>query len=379
MRIGVDFRPPLFSSAGIARATAELVLGLGQQRDVELVLYGDAWRRMEDPAKVDDLVHRSGARLIRARIPARLMGALGRVGVGLEARTGPLDLFHYTDLVYPPLKRTPYVMTLHDVVFEVDRSLHGAAFHRSVPDRVRRALASARAVIVSSAETRKQIVERGLAAAERVFVVPLGGDHMLRMEASSDDARARACNDAISLRERYMICVGTIEPRKNHARLLDAYERMGDPRTRPGLLIVGRPGWLCDDVVLRLRSGIPGVVHLTDVDDLALPGLYRGAEFAVYPSLYEGFGLPVLEAMTLGVPVLTTRGGALPEVGGDAVRYADAGDVDSLANEMQALAGDLQARRALALAGQVRARQFMWAKTASAVRDVYQSAISAGP
>lgn len=370
MRVGLDFRPPMFSRAGIARAAAELARALGRRSDVELVLFADAWTRPLDPERFEALARATGGRLVRRRTPARLAHLLGRVGIGIDGRLGGADLFHYTDLVYPPLRNTPYVMSLYDVVFELDRSLHGPEFHRAVPARVRRALSGARRVLVPSEETGRRLIERGLCGADRIRVTPLGGDHVLSLEEGGEG------EDLPVPREPYLLCVATIEPRKNHLRLLEAHALL-PPDRRPPLVIAGRFGWLCDDVRRRL-AGADRVLHLEDVPDSRLAALYRGAMLFLYPSLYEGFGLPVLEAMALGVPVLTSPRGALREVGGDAVAYADPKDPRDLRDAMLELIRDRARREELAGLGLRRAREFTWDRTAASTVAAYREAVAMG-
>lgn len=378
MRVGLDARPFLFSRTGIGRNTGELIRALGQLEGLELLLLGDSLRDLLDRSRVEELLRVSGARLFRRRIPGRLLPLLGWLGHGVDRRLGGIDLFHHTDLVYPPVHRARTVMTLHDVSFELEPSFHGADFRRDVPPRVRRALAGAAAVIVPSRETERQLVERCGIPARKIRVLPLGADHALRPERTDPRLGARRLGQ-LGIQRPYLLSVGTLEPRKNHLRLLDAFARFRRERPeRPHqLVLAGGFGWLDGPVRARLReTNADGrIVHLPDLDDGDLMALYDLAEQHVYPSLYEGFGLPVLESMARGVATITSRRGSLPEVGGDAVLYADPEDPEELAGLMALLTEDDARRRELAEAGRNRARRFRWSDVARGHLEVYRSVL----
>ena len=379
MNVGIDARPMLFSRTGIGRYVAELVRALGRMGEGDsLRLYGDAWRPILDRARIETLVAESGARLSSARIPGRITTLLGRFGFGVEGRLGGVDLFHFTDLVFPPVRRARTVVTIQDLVFEINPSFHGDRFRRSVTDRLRVVAERADRVIVPSHETLRQVTERYHVPEERLSLIPHAADHMLEAQGISWES-FEPWATAQGIRRPYLLCVGTLEPRKNHARLLTAFARFSTGRPHM-LVLVGGFGWLVDDLEERLARLAPEgrVLHLPDLDDRLLPALYDHAELNVYPSLYEGFGLPVLEGMARGAPTVTTRRGAIPEVGGDAVRYFEAEDVESLAQALADLADSDDERARLARAGRERARTFSWAESAREHLRVYQE-VCRGP
>ncbi|MBI4878562.1 MAG: glycosyltransferase family 4 protein [Planctomycetes bacterium] len=373
MRVGIDARPLLFSRTGIGRYVAELVRALGALGvGGDLLLYGDSWRPVEDAERVAGLIEQSGAALRRRRMPGRLARLLGRLGRGVDLRLGGVDVFHHTDLVFPPVTRARTVVTVQDVVFDIDPSFHEQGFRRAVAPRLRAALAAASAVIVPSRETRDQVAARYSVPEERLFLVPHGAEHVLAPGAAAAHEVERLLERAKVARP-YILSVGTIEPRKNHLRLLAAFQRASNalPHT---LVLAGGFGWLCAEARARIAALRRGgrVVHFADLEDRFLPGLYQGADFTVYPSLYEGFGLPVLESLALGVPVVTTRRGALPEVGGDAAVYADAEDEADLAETMRRVATDADLRLRLAEEGKKQAAAFSWRRSAEAHAAVYR-------
>ncbi len=374
MRIGIDFRPALFTRTGVGRYVRELVRAeqaLGRE-DLELALYADSWR---PPVDVETLAIARASRttLARARIPGRLFQLLGRAGFGVENRIGRIDLFHHTDLVFPPVRCAPQVVTLHDLAFEIDESFHAPEFGRAIRARMRAALPRVRAVITPSEETRRRVLERYGLPLERVACIPHAVDHMLEpLDAAGDDEVDRLL-ERHRVRRPFVLAVGTIEPRKNHRRLLAAFELFGKKHPHQ-LVVVGRYGWLCEDVRERLKELAAGerVAHLDDVPDRFLPGLYDRAEIHAYPSLYEGFGLPALESMARGTPTITTRGGALGEVGGDAVFYVDGRSVDEIAEALAILADDPARRERLGRAGRLRAERFRWKDSARAHVELYR-------
>ncbi|MFH0943630.1 MAG: glycosyltransferase family 1 protein [Planctomycetota bacterium] len=373
MKVGIDARPMLFSRTGIGRYVAELVRALGRIGAGDtLRLYGDAWRPILDRSRIQQLVSGSGARLSSARIPGRVTTLLGRLGFSVERRLGGVDLFHFTDLVFPPVRRARTVVTIQDLVFEIDPSFHGDRFRRTVSSRLRAVAGRADRVIVPSLETLRQVCERYHVPEERVSLIPHAVDHMLEAQGMPWD-RLEPWATARGIRRPYLLCVGTLEPRKNHSRLLTAFERFSVGRPHM-LVLVGGFGWLVDELRERLHRLAPlgRVVHLADLDDRLLPALYDHAELNVYPSLYEGFGLPVLEGMARGAPTVTTRRGAIPEVGGDAVRYCEAEDVESLEQALADLADSEGERARLARAGRKRARTFSWTESAREHLRVYE-------
>ncbi len=374
MRIGIDARPLLVSRTGIGRYVAELVRALGALgAGGDLLLYGDSWRPIQDAERVAEIVAQSGARLCRRHLPGRLARLLGRFGRGVDLRLGGVDVFHHTDLVFPPVARARTVVTVQDVVFDIDPSFHEPGFRRAVAPRLRAALEKASAVIVPSKETREQVAARYAVPAEKLHLVPHGAEHVLAPGAAAA-SEVEELLECAKVARPYILSVGTIEPRKNHVRLLAAFERLTSalPHT---LVLAGGFGWLCAEARARIAalSRTGRVVHFADLEDRFLPGLYQRADFTVYPSRYEGFGLPVLESMALGVPVVTTRGGALPEVGGDAAVYAGAEDEAALAEAMLRVAESAELRQRLAAAGKEQAAAFSWRRSAEAHAAIYRA------
>jgi glycosyltransferase involved in cell wall biosynthesis len=265
----------------------------------------------------------------------------------LLGREETADVLHCPTYRGPTRSRVPLVVTVHDLaIFR-----HPEAFNRWTraysPRVVPRVLAAAQRVIAVSEFTRQELIELLRVPDEKIRVVPNAvGDEFTNVgEAEEGD---------------YVLAVGTLEPRKNLARLVEAVQR-----TKRELRVVGARGWGGVEV------GGNGVRWLGEVSDRELARLYRGAACVAYPSLYEGFGIPVLEAMACGAPVVTTRGTAMEEVADGAAVLVDARDPAEIAAGIERAATD---RDELVARGLERASQFRWDAVAAATVQVYREA-----
>lgn len=312
------------------------------------------------------------SRLPTARPPVRI--AWEQVAGPVAARRARLDLLHGPVNVLPLGAPCPGVVTVHDLAFLA----YPAAFHPAK----RRYLAlltalslrrAARAIAVSSF-TRDEIVRRLGVPAAKVAVVPNAADASFAPRPAGEVARFRAER---GLPTRMILSVGTLEPRKNLVGLLQAFARVA-PATDATLVVVGAKGWLYDELFARLDAlGLAGRVRFAGrVPDGELPLWYNAAEVFVYPSRYEGFGLPPLEALACGVPVVTSDAASMPEVVGDAAILADPADPVALAAALARVLDDAGLRAALRERGPRRAAQFSWARTAAATRAVYDEVLS---
>jgi glycosyltransferase involved in cell wall biosynthesis len=279
----------------------------------------------------------------------------------VERATGRVDVTHATSIIPAPT-RAPLVVTVHDLAFLHDRSQFTrngvSVFTRSL-ELVRRRAAL---VLCSSTATMDDCARSGIDAA-RLRHVPLGVD-----PAPADDASVARVRALLRLPERYLLFLGTLEPRKNLRRLVDAIGLLPADERLP-LVVGGAPGW--GEVEAGLRDARVDVRFLGFVDPVDLPGLYAGAEVFCYPSEREGYGLPVLEAMAQGTPVVTSRATATEETAGSAGVLVDPFDVADIAR------GIVEARRRageLAVAGRAHAATRSWvavaALTAAAYREV---------
>jgi glycosyltransferase involved in cell wall biosynthesis len=284
-------------------------------------------------------------------------GGGGRAGVlGRELWWYPFrltrvraDVLHCTTYYGPLSPRTPTVVTVHDLAVWKHPEAFGRWTRTYVPRVVPRVVRAARRVIAVSEFTASELERVLRVERQRIRVVPNGVDDVFSAEG------ARANGD-------YVLALGTLEPRKNLARTVDAAGRLGVE-----LRIAGAPGWGGVDV----RGA--HVRWLGRVDDAELATLLRGARCLVYPSLYEGFGIPVLEAMACGTPVVTSRGGATEEVAGGAAVLVDPLDPTDIAGGIERAGRE---HAALREAGLARAREFTWDETARRTQAVYEEALA---
>jgi glycosyltransferase involved in cell wall biosynthesis len=284
----------------------------------------------------------------------------------VEADAG-LDAILYPYWPCPPRRRPgapPAAMVVHDLAFRVRPAEVPWQQRVYMGSIMAGALRRADAVLTPSEATRRDLLEHypvpGLE--RRVRVVPEGCSLLGVEPGPLPDG----------LEPGFLLAVGTIEPRKNYPRLLAAYRLVKARGGAPPLVVAGRVGWAYGRALDELRAE-PGVRLLTDVDDAGLRGLYRAAGALAFPSLYEGFGLPLLEAMAEGLPALVGDAGALPELAGDAALLVDPRDVEAIAGGLERVLGDSELRSRLARAGPRRAAGYTWEKGAAATLEVLDS------
>jgi glycosyltransferase involved in cell wall biosynthesis len=289
------------------------------------------------------------------------------------ARRRPGVLFvpaHVVPLIHPRS-----VVTIHDLGYRVHPESHPADQTRMLDWTTRWSVRSARRVIAISNTTRDDLIEQYGVAPNKIAVIPHGVAAEFRPAAADQIASVRAKYD---LPERYILSVGTVQPRKNYDRLAAAVATLTGEHEDATLVIAGKRGWMADRVEREIEDTGAGrrVRMLGYVEDRDLPALYSAAMLYCQPSLYEGFGMPVLEAMACGAPVLAADRSALPEVGGDAALYCDPLDPASIAAGLQALLDGPELRAELSHKGQAHAEPFTWDRCATdtlavlcAVRD----------
>lgn len=282
-----------------------------------------------------------------------------------------LDLLHYPNQfggAFLP-RRTKRVVTLHDITPILYPDHHPRRSVLGYRALMRRSLSAADHIIVDAGHTADDLVRRGVAVPEKLSVIPLGVAGSFRPGLRSDGFAAR-----YDLPDRFILTVGVLEPRKNHPALVAALRRLHQQGEPVGLVIVGRDGWrwkdpLADPALAHLR---PWVRLYRDVPDADLPEFYARAAVFAYPSFYEGFGLPVLEAMASGTPVVASNASSLPEVVGSAALLADPHDAGDLAAKLLSVLRDAALHDRLRLAGLERSRRYTWRQTAERTRAVYE-------
>jgi glycosyltransferase involved in cell wall biosynthesis len=320
---------------------------------------------------------RPGLRLARSRLPTHRPPVRIFWEQALQpwaVRQAGVDLLHSPAFIAPLFTHCPSVITIHDLSFLLYPQNFRAGNRRYLRTLTRLSIGRARRVIAVSKSTRADLVRFYGLAPGKVDVVYNGADEAFRPLPAGEVAAFRQRQ---GLPPRFLLFVGTLEPRKNVVRLVEAYARL--PEGRPPLMLVGGKGWLYDEMLSRVEE-----LHLSDqvhfvgyVPAKELPLWYNAAELFVYPSLYEGFGLPALEAMACGTPVITSTASSLPEVVGAAGLRVDPTDVLALADALARVLGDEAKQEKMRIEGLDQARQFSWQKAARCTVETYRCALAA--
>jgi glycosyltransferase involved in cell wall biosynthesis len=294
-----------------------------------------------------------------------------------ELRRRPVDLLH-VQYTAPPLAPCPVVATIHDLSFEHLPETFKRRSRAQLRLTVRRTARRATHLIAPSEFTRRDLVETYHVNPDRVSVIPLAAGPRFRPVA--DAGEVERIKRRYRIEGDYVLAVGSIQPRKNLVRLIEAYSllRRGRGSVKlPQLVLVGKKAWLYGETLRRVEErGVANSVVLTGyVSEADLPALYTGALCFAYPSIFEGFGLPPLEAMSCGTPVLTGDRTSLPEVVGDAALTVDPYDAGAIADALTRLVSDETLRADLSARGLRRARQFDWRDTARMTLEVYRKAM----
>jgi glycosyltransferase involved in cell wall biosynthesis len=369
VRVLIDYRPALRERSGAGEYTHQLVKALlgrfppTSNPPLDLTLFSSSWK---DRLTLDDEL--AGARAIDRRVPVRLLNyAWHRLGwPPAEMLAGrAFDVTHSSHPLLMPARGAARVITIHDLNFLTHPERTRAEVRRDYPALAKAHAHRADRIIVPSEFTAAEVV--------RHFDVPRQFVSVCVPGAPPWEPRAGQPPHA------YLLFLGTLEPRKNLGGLLDAYERLLSlPRPVPELILAGKETADSRTLLERLRRP-PLAGHVRQVgyvDPDKRRSLYEGARMLVQPSFEEGFGLPVLEAMSLGVPVVAANRGALPEVLSGAGLLVEPDDADALAAAMRRLIEDEAHAAACAQRGVQRARAFNWERTAGIVYETYRDAIA---
>ena len=284
------------------------------------------------------------------------------------------DIAHFTNGMIPIGSPVSTIVTIHDMSLRLYPHCH--PLRRLLLNRplMHVAIRQAASIVTVSESARRDLLRLHGVAADRVSVVHEAASPAFR--PIDDGAELERVRAHYNLPSRFVLYVGTIEPRKNLARLVDAFAAARARGMQQHLVCVGPYGWSSRDLSGRIeRLGLKGVVHFTGYarfDDL--PAIYNLGDFFVFPSLYEGFGLPVVEAMACGVPVITSKTSSLGEIAADAAETIDPTSTEALTDAIVRLATDQDRRRELAQRGLRRSRMFSWTQTAKEMLAVYHRA-----
>jgi glycosyltransferase involved in cell wall biosynthesis len=376
MRIGIDYTAAVRQGAGIARYTRNLIRTLSALDDQNsyVLFVAGGWGQGDGLGDWPP-----NFRLRSVPVSDRWLNILWqrlRLPLPIQWIVGRLDLFHSPDFVLPPLGRTPAVLTLHDLSFLQVPEHFVPSFRAYLEKAVPRAVRQATLILADSKSTKHDLDELLGVPQARVEVLYPGVESRFRpIQEGETLERVRA---HYKLPERFVLGLSTLQPRKNFDGLVWAFRRLvtgqsGDRFESLHLVIAGGSGWMSEGAVeLVERLGLGNRVHFIGfVKDEDLPALYSLAAVFAFPSWYEGFGLPILEAMACGTPVVAADNSSLPEVVGQAGLLVKAEDCDALAQSLYRLLTDQALRTSLILAGQWQARRFTWENAARQLLEVY--------
>ncbi|MEM7352099.1 MAG: glycosyltransferase family 1 protein [Acidobacteriota bacterium] len=357
MRIGLDAGKALYPHDGIGRYSRELLAALADAvGDDEIVLFGLPQGHPES-----ELLRRLGNPVGPCRLPTSPDEAI--------------DIFHATAWTFPPQFRGPIVFTCYDLTFLTHSASHTLdnKIH-CLTGLLEARLAEATFVAISQATKDEMVQQLGF---EQDLIQVIYPAPSADLEPQNTDDARRLLRERFGVDGEPVLALATLEPRKNFARLLEAYLGLNDDlRFRHPLVIAGGGGWKNTDLLTGLdESSSVHLIGRVEEDELAMR--YSAAALFAYPSLAEGFGLPVVEAMACGTPVLTAGASAMSEVAGGAARLVDPLDVGAIRQGLDELLRDPEERHRLSALGRRRAAEFSWRRTAQQTLEIYRQLLAA--
>lgn len=381
--LGADsLRPPL---TGIGRYTRQLLLGLlrrGEKIGRVECFSGFSWKPAAQYLQISQgpgtgPVASGGARRLIRSIPGSYEARHLLKGLALRAQAPRIGhaVYHEPNYVLHPID-APAVVSCHDLSFIRYPEHHPRERVRHLDRYLQKSLERAERIVTDSTFVRREVIDQFGLSPTKVEAVPLGVDAAFR-PLGAEACRPHLDRHGLSY-DGYLLAVATVEPRKNLHRLIEAYGRLPKAlRNRAPLVIAGARGWSTDILEARMsdlqRAG--ELKRLGYVPEEDLPALYAGCTGFVYPSLYEGFGLPPLEAMASGVPVLTSNASSIPEVVGEAGLLADPEDVEAMTEMLRRAVEDEALRRDLRSKGPERAALFTWDRCVERTIEVYRQVL----
>jgi glycosyltransferase involved in cell wall biosynthesis len=375
--IAIDYTPAYEQGGGIGRLVRDLVTALSQydtETAYRLFVSGAAQSALPPvPAVNFQWKPTRISPYWLARVWQR-----ARIPLPVEVFVGKVDLYHATDFVLPPtLSTTRKIVTVHDMSFVRVPDAASPSLKAYLEIVVPRSVSAADHVIADSQATKDDLIGLYNTSAEKITVL-----------LSGIDSRYQSITDSVCLvtmRRKYKIpptpylfTVGTVQPRKNYSRVIKALKILRERGYDLCLVIAGGKGWLENEMYQTIRdTGMTDYVHLIGfVDEADLPALYSGAICTAFPSLYEGFGFPVLESMACGTPVVTSNVSSLPEVAGDAALLVNPLDVEAIAHAIQRILDDSELRHTLVQRGLEQVKHFTWEKSARNLVQIYQNVLA---
>lgn len=374
MRIGIDIRPLRDIKTGIGRYILSLLTALIEVDNTnEYVMFYNGF----GPSKPGGLPVAPNIRLKAIHWPRKILTAIWAYSEfpRLENFLSDIDIFHAPGFQVPPSKRLPRIFTIYDLIPITHPELAIPSAVRHVRPRLRHYLDRADFVIAISKATAIDLTSTLGVAPEKIVTIYPGAVPIVR----ASHEQILKMKSKFGIERDYLLFVSRIDPRKNLARLMRAFDISGLSKDFD-LVIVGPRGWHMEETIETWQNTKckNQIRWLNYVDDKDLAPLYSGATCFAYPSIMEGFGLPILEAMSVGCPVLTSNVSSMPEVAGDAAMYVDPYNVESIAAGLRQLAENSELLAELSRKGYKRAKEFSWDNTAKGMVEVYCKAYELG-
>jgi glycosyltransferase involved in cell wall biosynthesis len=376
-RIAIDYTAAYEQSGGIARYVHELTSALSQldaTTEYKLFVLGAQLNDLGQPPstnftwKPTRVTPRWAARLWhRARLP-----------IPVEVITGKIDLFHAADFVLlPTLPATKTLLTIHDLSFVRVPETASPPLKAYLDIVVPRSVKNTDHILADSQATKDDLIDLYKTPESKITVLLSGVDK--RFAPVTDTEFVEKTRQKYGLaNKQYILSVGTVQPRKNYSRIIRTLAQLRQRGLDIHYAIAGGKGWLEDEMYQTIEdTGLQDYVHVLGfVDDEDLPALYTGSECLLITSLYEGFGLPILEAMACGIPVITSNLSSLPEVAGDAGILVDPMDIDAITNATYSVLTDSIQRDQLIEAGYEQVKKFTWERSATHLKSIYDTLLS---
>jgi len=373
-RISIDYTPAYEQGGGIGRYVRELTSALVQvdsTNQYKLFVSG-ANQTTLPPTPSDNFIWKPSP--ITPKWFARLWHR-ARLPLPIEAFTGHIDLHHATDFVLPPtLPSTKTILTVHDLSFIRVPDAATPSLRSYLNQVVPRSVNHADHILADSQATKDDLIELYKTPEGKITVLLSGVDK--RFKPITDTMALSHTKEKYGLTGiKYIFSVGTVQPRKNYSRVIQSLAALRKAGHNIHYVIAGGKGWLEDDMYQAIEeTGLSDYIHLLGfVDDEDLPTLYSASECLVITSLYEGFGLPILEAMACGIPVITSNLSSLPEVCGQAGILVDPLDTTAITNAIQSVLSDETQREQMIQAGFKQVANFTWERSAKQLKNVYES------
>jgi len=375
MRIGFDISAQSLPRSGVGQYQINLIkalLKIDKENFYNLYAFNFRNRHRFDDIKFPSVNYRVNV----IPIPQRLITLWWMMAdfPALERIAGECDIYQISEICVQPVKKAKRVAFIHDLT-TILYPHHHVKSNVFLHNRRFKDIHKIDAILTNSEHTKSDIVNYLNIRPEKVFVTYLGADSRFR---PSEDPEIDSVIGKYSIRKPYMLFVGTLEPRKNVQNIIKAFNQLKQTKNIPHqLVLAGQKGWKYEDIFKEIRaSGFKSdIIHIGYADDNDVPLLMNGAEVFVYPSFYEGFGLPVLEAMKCGTPVITSNLSSMPEVGGDACLYAEPDSADDLADKIFSVINSKDLQKDLSKKGSERAKLFSWEKCAEETLKAYRDVV----